>query len=107
VLYLHGGDFVGCSARTHRPLTCVDRAAGRAPVRADYRLAPEHPFPGAIEDVCAAWRALRVALAVAGPDRRMAEAAPAGLACLSSGAGQERAADDAVLQPSRGAGRSA
>ena len=62
VLYLHGGDFVGCSARTHRPLTASIALLGARLFVPDYRLAPEHPFPGAIEDVCAAWRALRVAL---------------------------------------------
>lgn len=58
ILYIHGGGFVGGSPRTHRGIT--GRLAARlAPVYAvDYRLAPEHPFPAAIDDVQNAYRAL-------------------------------------------------
>jgi acetyl esterase/lipase len=59
VLYLHGGGFIGCSARTHRPLTASIALQGARLFVPDYRLAPEHPFPAALDDVCAAWRALR------------------------------------------------
>ena len=68
VLYLHGGGFIGCSARTHRPLTAAIALLGARLFVPDYRLAPEHPFPAAIDDVCAAWRALR---AGADPDARL------------------------------------
>ncbi|MDE2564766.1 MAG: alpha/beta hydrolase, partial [Burkholderiales bacterium] len=70
LLYLHGGGFVGCSARTHRPLTAALARQGLRLFVPDYRLAPEHPYPAAVDDVQAAWRALRAAvpgrLAVAG-----------------------------------------
>ena len=58
ILYVHGGGFVAGSPRTHRAIT--GRLAARvAPVWAvDYRLAPEHPFPAAIDDVLAVYRAL-------------------------------------------------
>ncbi|MDE2277155.1 MAG: alpha/beta hydrolase fold domain-containing protein [Burkholderiales bacterium] len=59
LLYLHGGGFVGCSARTHRSLTAVLALRGLRVFVPDYRLAPEHPFPAAVNDVQAAWRALR------------------------------------------------
>jgi cation diffusion facilitator CzcD-associated flavoprotein CzcO/acetyl esterase/lipase len=59
VLYLHGGGFIGCAPRTHRPLTAALALQGARLFVPDYRLAPEHPFPAAIDDVCAAWRALR------------------------------------------------
>jgi monoterpene epsilon-lactone hydrolase len=57
VLYLHGGGYVIGSINTHRSL--VARLARDAEARClaiDYRLAPEHPFPAAIEDATAAYR---------------------------------------------------
>jgi len=63
VLYLHGGGFIGCSPRTHRPLTAALALHGARLFVPDYRLAPEHPFPAALDDVCAAWRALRAGAA--------------------------------------------
>ena len=59
LLYLHGGGFVGCSPRTHRPLTAALARQGLRVFVPDYRLAPEHPFPAAPDDALAAWRALR------------------------------------------------
>jgi monooxygenase len=59
LLYLHGGGFVGCSPRTHRPLTAAFARQGFRVFVPDYRLAPEHPFPAAIDDAVAAWRGLR------------------------------------------------
>ena len=47
LLYLHGGGFVGCSPRTHRPLTAALARQGLRVFVPDYRLAPEHPFPAA------------------------------------------------------------
>lgn len=59
VLYLHGGGYYFCSPRTHRPISFGLALAARARVFAlAYRLAPEHPFPAAIEDAVAAYRAL-------------------------------------------------
>jgi acetyl esterase/lipase len=57
VLYLHGGAYVCCSVDTHRPI--LERLARRVPARVlalDYRLAPEHPFPAALDDALAAYR---------------------------------------------------
>ena len=59
LLYLHGGGFVGCSPRTHRPLTAALALQGLRVFVPDYRLAPEYPFPAAVLDVQAVWRALR------------------------------------------------
>ena len=59
VLYLHGGSFCAGSLVTHRGLT--SRLAGEAgvPVHAlDYRLAPEHPYPAALDDAEAAYSGL-------------------------------------------------
>ena len=51
VLYVHGGGYVMGSITTHRRL-CADiaRAGGCAVLSLDYRLAPEYPFPAAVED---------------------------------------------------------
>ncbi|MGW4248983.1 alpha/beta hydrolase [Nocardia sp. NPDC004722] len=59
ILYFHGGGFVYGSPQTAMSLTAnlVTRTGFRA-YSVDYRLAPEHPFPAAIEDTLAAYRAL-------------------------------------------------
>jgi epsilon-lactone hydrolase len=59
LLYLHGGGFIACSPETHRSLvgSLVRRVAGSAYVPC-YRLAPEHPYPAALEDAQAAYRYL-------------------------------------------------
>jgi acetyl esterase/lipase len=56
LLYLHGGGFVGCSPQTHRPLTGGFAARGFRVFAPDYRLAPKHPFPAAVEDAVSVWR---------------------------------------------------
>jgi monoterpene epsilon-lactone hydrolase len=67
VLYLHGGGFVFGSPRTHRSITARLAVSSGATVHAlDYRLAPEHPFPAALDDALAAYRALDAPVALAG-----------------------------------------
>lgn len=57
LLYFHGGGYFFCSPRTHRPLTMALARMSRLPVfAARYRLAPEHPFPAALDDALAAYR---------------------------------------------------
>ncbi|WP_018654689.1 alpha/beta hydrolase [Actinomadura flavalba] len=57
VLYLHGGAYVVCSPRTHRPITSRLAVDTGLPVLVPrYRLAPEHPFPAPLEDAVAAYR---------------------------------------------------
>jgi epsilon-lactone hydrolase len=59
IVYLHGGAYIAMSARTHRSVTSRLAAGADARLFAlDYRLAPEHPFPAALEDALAAWHAL-------------------------------------------------
>src|SRR5258708_32066173 len=54
ILYLHGGGYCIGSPKTHRALTShLAAAAGLAVFAANYRLAPEHPFPAALEDALA------------------------------------------------------
>ena len=74
LLFLHGGGFELGSLRSDGELAArLGRAAGMRVLLIEYRLAPEHPFPAAIDDVLAAWRWLRAeqdldagSLAVAG-----------------------------------------
>ncbi len=59
VLYLHGGGYVVGSPQTHQAVCSrLSRLAGVRVLSAGYRLAPEHPFPGALEDAAAAFEAL-------------------------------------------------
>lgn len=57
ILYLHGGGYVIGSPATHRRLAYdLSAAAGARVLLLDYRLAPEHPFPAAVDDAARAWR---------------------------------------------------
>ncbi len=59
ILYLHGGGYYFCSPRTHRSITFGLATRADADVFSlDYRLAPEHPFPAALDDALAAFRGL-------------------------------------------------
>ena len=81
ILYLHGGGYTVGSAYGYRPLVgALAVAAGVGALVPDYRLAPEHPFPAAVEDALTAYRWLveqrgdaRIVLA--------GDSAGAGLAC--------------------------
>jgi epsilon-lactone hydrolase len=62
VLFFHGGGYVLGSAALYRDFSWRVAAASRATVLClDYRLAPEHPFPAAVDDAVAAYRALLAA----------------------------------------------
>lgn len=57
ILYFHGGSFSLGSPQTAMVLTAhLVRRTGVRAISLDYRLAPEHPFPAAIEDCVAAFR---------------------------------------------------
>lgn len=57
LLYLHGGGYVIGSVKMYREtIARLARAAGARGLGVDYRLAPEHPFPAAVEDGTAAYR---------------------------------------------------
>jgi monoterpene epsilon-lactone hydrolase len=56
-LYLHGGAYIMGSLNTHRDLASkLSRATGARALVIDYRLAPEHPYPAALEDALTAYR---------------------------------------------------
>jgi acetyl esterase/lipase len=84
ILYFHGGAYaVGTAASSVGLASGLGRHAGARVISVDYRLAPEHPFPTALEDAVAAYRALAgggqspARLAIAG------ESAGAGLAAAT------------------------
>jgi acetyl esterase/lipase len=59
LLYLHGGGYVAGSLASHRPMVAeAGRQAGLRTLALDYRLAPEHPFPAAVEDAVAGYQHL-------------------------------------------------
>jgi monoterpene epsilon-lactone hydrolase len=128
LLFLHGGGFQLGSLRSHGELAArLGRASGMRVLFPEYRLAPEHPFPAAIDDVLATWRWLHAdqhlragSIAVAGDSaggglavallvalRDAGEALPAAAALLSphvdltsSGASMtERADQDPMFTP--------
>ena len=60
LLFFHGGGYCSGSIRSHRRLvTEAGRAAAARTLAIAYRLAPEHPYPAALDDALAAWRFLR------------------------------------------------
>ena len=128
LLFLHGGGFELGSLRSDGELAArLGRASGMRVLFPEYRLAPEHPFPAAIDDVLAVWRWLRTdqglsarSIAVAGDSagggltvallvatRDAGEALPAAAVLMSptvdltsSGASMtERAAQDPISTP--------
>ncbi|MBF6164742.1 alpha/beta hydrolase [Streptomyces gardneri] len=57
VYYIHGSGYVICSARTHRGLAArLSKKTGLPVFLTDYRLAPEHRFPAAADDIEAGYR---------------------------------------------------
>ncbi len=59
MLYVHGGGYVQGSLASHRNLVFeIARSMKGKVLNLDYRLAPEHPFPAAVEDTVNAWAEL-------------------------------------------------
>jgi len=57
MLYVHGGGYVQGSLHTHRNMVYkIAKAIGGRVLNLDYRLAPEHPYPAAVDDTVAAWK---------------------------------------------------
>lgn len=85
VLYLHGGAYCVGSPTSHRALTTrIARRLGRPVFVLDYRLAPEHPWPAALDDALAAFAALPAPVVIAG------DSAGGGLALLTALALRDR-----------------
>src|SRR5262249_871990 len=95
VLYLHGGGFLVGSPRTHGGFAAWIAEAAGAPVHLpEYRLAPEHPYPAAVDDSLAAYRSL-VASGLE-PGRVAVAGDPAGAALAIAVALRLREAADTV-----------
>jgi acetyl esterase/lipase len=87
ILYLHGGGYCVGSPKTHRAVTShLAGAAGVAVFAANYRLAPEHPFPAALDDAIACFQSLRQA----GPVVITGDSAGAGLALATALTARQR-----------------
>ncbi len=82
LLFLHGGGYELGSVRSDGELAArLGRASGMRVLFPEYRLAPEHPFPAAIDDVLAAWRWLRTGQGLNAPSLAVAgDSAGGGLA---------------------------
>ena len=75
VVFFHGGGFVVGDLDTHDNMArAICRSAEAVVVSVDYRLAPEHPFPAAVEDAVASTLAIRARLTDFGGDDRLAVA---------------------------------
>ncbi len=69
LLFVHGGGWFNCNVDTHdRVCRLLARDSGRIVLAIDYRLAPEHPFPAALDDSRAAWRWLAAQASALGFD---------------------------------------
>ena len=85
LLYLHGGAFEVCSPRAYQAFcSSLAQRLHATVVVPDYRLAPEHPFPAAVEDAAAAYRGLLAAGRPASTLALMGDSAGGGLvlSCL-------------------------
>ena len=93
VAYFHGGGWVQGDLETHHGLCArIAQRAGVIVVALDYRLAPEHPFPAAVDDCVAAYRWLRAHAAELGGDpARVAVAGDSAGGNLSAVVSQEAA----------------
>lgn len=57
IMYVHGGGYLSCSPVTHRPITAaLAKLSNMRVFSLDYRLAPEHRFPAALDDTIAGYR---------------------------------------------------
>ncbi len=84
IFYLHGGAYaIGSAASSVGLASDLARRAGARLVSVDYRLAPEHPYPAAIDDAVAAYRGLLDAGIAASAIAIAGESAGAGLAAAT------------------------
>jgi monoterpene epsilon-lactone hydrolase len=105
LLFLHGGGFEFGSLRSDGELAArLGRAGGMRVLFPEYRLAPEHHFPAAIDDVLAAWRWLRTDQGLSAPSMAVAGASAGGglavaLLVAARDAGEALPAAAALMSP--------
>src|ERR1700733_12074518 len=105
LIFLHGGGFEFGSVRSDGELAArLGRASGMRVLFPEYRLAPEHPFPAAIDDVLAAWRWLRTDQGLSAGSMAVAGASAGGglavaLLLASRDAGEALPAAAALMSP--------
>jgi len=100
IFHIHGGGFaLGSAGGSAGLASSLARKTGMRVVSVDYRLAPEHPYPAALQDVTAAYRALAGQADSAGPIVVSGESAGGNLAIelLIGGRGQGLAMPAAAL----------
>jgi epsilon-lactone hydrolase len=86
LMFFHGGGYCSSSILSHRCLvTEAGRYAEARTLAVGYRLAPEHPFPAASDDVLTAWRWLRGQGVAAGDIAVGGDSAGGGLALALAG----------------------
>lgn len=97
ILYIHGGGYVSCSSKTHRPITAsLARLTERKVFSVDYRRAPEFRFPTAVEDVIAAYQLVLAGIPADEPVAIAGDSAGGGLALILA----MHARDAGLTQPS-------
>ncbi|MDP4006043.1 alpha/beta hydrolase [Methylobacterium sp. NEAU K] len=85
ILFLHGGGYVSGSLASHRHAVAqAGREAGTRTLALAYRLAPEHPFPAALDDALAGYRFLLEAGYAPGHIALAGESAGGGLALAAA-----------------------
>ncbi|WP_225726605.1 MULTISPECIES: alpha/beta hydrolase [unclassified Nocardia] len=105
LMFVHGGGYSIGSLGSHGELAArLGRAAGMRVLFPEYRLAPEHPFPAAPEDIFAVWRWLRTDAGVAAKNIVLAGDSAgggliAGLLLRLRDAGAELPAAAALISP--------
>jgi epsilon-lactone hydrolase len=105
LLFLHGGGYELGSLRSDGELAArLGRASEMRVLFPEYRLAPEHPFPAAIDDVLAAWRWLRTDQGLSAGSMAVAGASAGGglavaLLLASRDAGEAMPAAAALMSP--------
>lgn len=104
VLYMHGGGYMIGSIRTHRAMAGrIARAAGKRCLLIAYRLAPENPFPAALEDAVQTYQTLTLERAPSSEIAFAGDSAGGGLAVAALAALRDRGiplpAGAALLSP--------
>lgn len=94
IVYFHGGGWVVCDVDTHdHPVSALAAATKREVISVDYRLAPEHRYPAALDDCLAVVAALPGSVVVAG------DSAGGGLAAVVAQRLKEKVSAQVLLYP--------